>query len=221
MIQTRYRTDYDGEFVILESRWKNGKKEQIREWVPNPIENHHISGRAAVIGSNIDSELFDYTLLQKHRGGLLGKKRLQTYSSGNIWHDMKFDFVVTTDKSELESLKEQRYHEENIVYTNARNCINYPESFYLTPYSPHLNQLALAVYLAAFDGHAEIFLIGYNNETPANSSEWTGDVNAVFSAYRLVEFILVGVESNMPTMWRNNRNVQCMKYKEFISYCDV
>jgi hypothetical protein len=221
MIQARYRKDYDGEFVILESRFKNGKKEQTREWIPNPIENHHISERAAVIGSDIDLELFDYKQLQKHRGGLLGKKRLQTYASGDLWQNMKYDFVVTTNKLQLESIKEKKYNEENIVYTSARNCISHPESFYLTPYSPHLNQLALSVYLAAFDGHSEIFLLGYNNETPADSAEWQADINAVFSAYRLAEFILVGVESNMPTTWRNNRNVRCMEYREFVSYCDV
>jgi len=221
MIQTRYRKDYDGEFVILKSCFKNGKKEQTREWIPNPIENHHISGRAAVIGSNNDLELFDYKILQKHRGGLLGKKRLQTYTAGDLWNNMKFDFVVTNDKMQLGNIQEQKYNEENIVYTNAKNCIAYPENFYLTPYNPNVNQLALSVYLAAFDGHAEIFLLGYNNETPANSSEWQEEVNAVFSAYRLAEFILVGIESNMPAMWRSNRNVRCMKYREFISYCDV
>ena len=77
-MEARYRTDYAGEFVILESKWAGGKKEETREWIPNPIENHHLSGRAAVIGSNIDKWQFDYTRLQRHRGGLLGSKKLQT-----------------------------------------------------------------------------------------------------------------------------------------------
>ena len=47
----RYRTDYDGEFVIVSNTIKNGKKHQEREWIENPIENQHISGRAAVIGN--------------------------------------------------------------------------------------------------------------------------------------------------------------------------
>jgi hypothetical protein len=221
MIQARYRREYDGEFVILESRFKNGKKEQIREWIPNSIENHHISGRAAVIGSQSDLEIFDYRKLQKHKGGLLGKKRLQTYSSGDLWNNMKFDFVVTNDNLNLNLIREQKYNEENIVYTSARNCISYPANFYLTPYSPNLNQLALSVYLAAFDGHAEIFLLGYNKETPAGTANWQEDVNSVFSAYKEVEFNLVGNESNMSEKWRNNRNVKCMPYREFISYCDV
>lgn len=221
MIVECYRRDYDGEFVILRTHFKNGKKEQIREWVPNPIENHHISGRAAVIGSTNDIERFDYRRLTKHRGGLLGKKRLQTYGSSNLWLDMKFDFVVTNNQEQLIFIKEKNYSTENIVYTNARNCITFPELFYLIPYSPHLTELALAIYLAAFDGHNEIFLLGYNNETPADTLSWIADINAVFSTYRLTNFILVGTESNMPTSWRNNRNVSCMEYRDFVSYCDV
>ena len=53
-MQARYRADYPGEFVVIESRWISGKKEEKREWIPNPIENQHISGRAACIGSTFD-----------------------------------------------------------------------------------------------------------------------------------------------------------------------
>ena len=45
----RYRTEYDGEFVITVNTIKNGEKHQEREWIDNPIENQHISGRAAVL----------------------------------------------------------------------------------------------------------------------------------------------------------------------------
>jgi hypothetical protein len=79
MIREQYRSDYEGEFVITESRWSGGKKTQNREWVPNPIKNQHISGRAACIASDVDKERFDYTRLQRHKGGLLGSKKLQTY----------------------------------------------------------------------------------------------------------------------------------------------
>jgi len=39
MIQARYRSDYPGEFVLLESRFVNGEKHEQREWIANPIEN--------------------------------------------------------------------------------------------------------------------------------------------------------------------------------------
>ena len=42
-MDARYRSDYPGEFVILETKWSGGKKSEQREWIPNPIENHHLS----------------------------------------------------------------------------------------------------------------------------------------------------------------------------------
>ena len=78
-MEARFRVDYAGEFVITGSTWGSGKKTETREWIANPIENQHISGRAACIGSAFDQGTFDYTRLQRHRGGLLGSKKLQTY----------------------------------------------------------------------------------------------------------------------------------------------
>jgi hypothetical protein len=51
MITQRFRKDYTGEFIVINTAWAGGRKRTQREWVPNPIENHHISGRAACIGS--------------------------------------------------------------------------------------------------------------------------------------------------------------------------
>ena len=73
-MDARYRIDYPGEFVITHTRWAGGKKDETREWIANPIENHHISGRAACIGHTSEKQYFDYTRLQNHRGGLLGSK---------------------------------------------------------------------------------------------------------------------------------------------------
>lgn len=221
MIEQRFRSDYPGEFVVLETRWANGKKEQKREWIDNPIDNQHISGRAAVIGSNIDKTIFDYTRLQKHRGGLLGKKRLQTYATNNIWKEMQLDFAVETEDANLTSILETTYATENIVYTSSTNCIRHPGEFYLIPFNPRLDMLALPIYLAAFDGHQEIFLLGYNNEIISGTRNWKTDIDLIFKAYPSAKFYLVGVESNMPDIWRKNRNVACMLHRDFITYCDV
>ena len=220
-MEARYRKDYDGEFVIANSHWTQAKNEQKREWIPNAIENHHISGRAAIIGSRTDKEIFDYTRLQKHRGGLLGKNRLQIYGSGDLWKDLKFDFHVTNDPNQLGQIQKAGYSDENIVFTSARYCLLNPGKFYLIPYFQTLDQLVQAVYLAAFDGHEEIFLLGYNNDTPAGQSTWFEQLNAVFTAYSETSFILIGAESNMPDVWRNNSNVSCMDYRSWVSYCDI
>jgi hypothetical protein len=221
MISSRFRSDYSGEFIILESKWSAGRKQQTREWVPNPIENHHISGRAVCIGSDLDSWRFDYTRLQRHRGGLLGSKKVQTYGTAEIAQKMRLDFAVVPESEKLQSLIDLDYSANNIVYTTARNCILHPGQFYLIPYSPRLVDLALLPYLAAFDGHQEIFLLGYTNEISASSTAWESNIQSVFVAYPGVKFYLIGGKNNIKTNWLEHANVNYMDYRDFISYCDV
>lgn len=221
MIQARYRRDYDGEFVITETRLADAASQQTREWIPNVIHNHHTSGRAAVIGSRTLNHRFQYQRLQRHRGGLLGKKRLQTYGTGNLWSDMKFDFFVTPDRNEIAAMADQGYDRHCTVYTTARMCIGHPGRFYLIPYLPQIDELALPIYLAAFDGHSEVFLIGYCLETPAGSRSWISDIENVIAAYTGTAFVLVGVEGNMPKNWRSHSNVRCMTVRDFVTYCDI
>jgi hypothetical protein len=220
-MQARYRTDYAGEFVILETRWNAGKKEEAREWIPNPIENHHLSGRAACIGSDIDQWRFDYTRLQRHRGGLLGSKKLQTYGTGPIAQQMRLDFAVETNSNGLAKILETGYQRDNIVYTTGRNCISSPGEFYLIPHKPRLIDMALTVYLAAFDGHQEIFLLGYTDETNGDALNWESQLTEIFTAYPGVKFYLVGESTRMPDQWVECFNVQAVDYPYFISYCDV
>jgi len=219
-MQSRYRSDYPGEFVILETKWSGGKKTETREWIPNPIENQHISGRAACIGTAIDRQWFDYTRLARHRGGLLSSKKLQTYGTGEIAVDMRLDFTVSTSADQLAAVKQAGLQADSVVYTTARNCINNPGEFYLIPQRPLIVDLATIIYLAAFDGHREIFLLGYNQETAGGRDSWIGDVANIFRTYP-VDFYLVGESTNMPGKWLDCANVRTFDYQDWISYCDV
>ena len=221
MIREQYRSDYEGEFVITESKWSAGKKTQNREWVENPVNNQHISGRAACIASDVDKERFDYTRLQRHKGGLLGSKKLQTYGTGSITKEMRLDFAVEINKPILQDILARAYSTDNIVYTTTRNCLVNPGEFYLIPYNTLMAMEALILWLAAFDGHKEIFMIGYNNETLGLTSEWMSHVNTVISVFPSVKFTLVGEETIMPVQWRKNANVNCVDHRTFVTYCDV
>jgi hypothetical protein len=221
MITARYRKDYEGEFIITQSVWSGGKKRQKREWVANPIENQHISGRAVCIGSNHDSAHFDHTRLQHHRGGLLGSKKLQTYGLGSITNQMRLDFAVETGDDTLKDLINTHYYQNNIVYTTPKNCLKYPGVFYLMPYNPVLVQHALLLYLAAFDGHSEIFLIGYNQHINAGNTAWAAHVEEVIKAYTATKFIVVGAKHHTVESWLEYSNVEQMEFRQFISYCDV
>jgi hypothetical protein len=219
-MQTTYRSDYPGEFVILETKWSGGKKTETREWIPNPIENQHISGRAACIGTNIDRYRFDYTRLSRHRGGLLSSKKLQTYGTGPIALEMSLDFTVETNSTQLAQVRAAGIQQDNVVYTTPRNCINNPGEFYLIPQRPLIVDLATIIYLAAFDGHQEIFLLGYNKEIEGGRNTWAADIADIFRSYP-VNFYLIGESTNMPAGWLDCSNVRTMNYQNWISYCDV
>jgi hypothetical protein len=220
-MDARYRTDYAGEFVIVETKWSGGKKSEQREWIPNTIENHHLSGRAACIGSTLDLERFDYTRLVRHRGGLLGSKKLQTYGTGEIAQQMRLDFTVETNSTNISKILETEYQIDNIVYTSPRHCITHPGEFYLIPMRPMIVDLATVIYLAAFDGHKEIFMLGYTDQTDGGNNKWLEQIANIFSAYTGTKFYLIGESSRMPDVWVNCPNTQTMTYLEFISYCDV
>jgi hypothetical protein len=223
-MEARFRADYPGEFVVVNTIWEHSRRTEQREWIANPIENQHISGRAACIGSR-DSHAaqlgFDYRILQRHRGGLLSSLKLQTYGTGIIAEDMRLDFAVDIDSAQLQKLIESKYYEDNVVYTTARNCIQNPGDFYLIPQAPRLLMPALPVYLAAFDGHKEIFLLGYSKQMQFDNERWFDNVNEVFQAYAGVKFYLVGEPTIMPDTWLECANVKTMTYREFVSYCDV
>lgn len=226
MLTARYRRDYDGEFVVTETRWTGGKKIQNREWVPNPIVNQHISGRAACIVSdydkyNTDQNAFDYRWLQRHRGGLLGSKKLQTYGVGPITQEMRLDFAVDTRAEVLSEILERKYQESNVVYTTTRMCLLNPGEFYLIPFNPMLSLEALPLYLACFDGHSEVFVLGANQDYAGSNSAWIEQVGQVMSAYREVKFYMIGIRKTMPTVWFEHANVDAMTYREWISFCDI
>jgi len=220
-MEARYRKDYPGEFVISETKWTGGKKQETRVWIENPVVNQHLSGRAAVIGSSESKDRFDYTVLQDHRGGLLGSLVLQTYGVSAIANEMRLDFTVDTDLNNLIPLIENNYTKNNIVYTNSKNCVKRPGEFYLIPYNPLLCTTVLPIYLAAFDGHKEIFMIGYDKETKAGQSNWIYQVTKIIKAYSGTKFIMIGNELNMPGEWLSCPNTKCLTFRDFVTYCDV
>jgi hypothetical protein len=81
--------------------------------------------------------------------------------------------------------------------------------------------MVTTIYLAAFDGHQEIFLLGYTNETAGDALNWESQLSEIFLAYAGIKFYLVGESTRMPNEWVDCHNVYTMTYPEFISYCDV
>ena len=226
----RYRKEYDGEFVIVENKISGGKKHQEREWIENPIKNQHISGRAAVIGhgqsrynTKFNGKLNLQTKIEQHAGWHLGRKRLQTYGSEGCWREMQCDFYVEFEKEKLAEIKEATYQERVSVYTHARNCIDDPGEYYLVPYGQRGASIEIAAWLACFDGHKEVFLLGVDAtdlDQSINEKRIKG-LDAIIKMYKNVQFIHVTDNASPPDVWQDNPNFVTWKYAQFISYCDI
>jgi hypothetical protein len=139
---------------------------------------------------------------------------------GEIALHMQLDFTLSTDQHQLKQIHDLNHHVDSVVYTTAKICISYPGDFYLIPQRPQIEDLAAIVYMAAFDGHREIFLLGYNKDTPAGRSTWIEDIAKIFRAYP-VNFYLVGEPTYMPESWLDCANVRAINYLDWISYCDI
>ena len=220
MISQRYRRDYIGEFVVSHTTFRDGVKVQDREWIPNAIENHHVSGRAAVIVGDTDRSRFDYARLQHHRGGLRGSKKLQTYGTDVTWQHLRLDFYVTTDSMTLAMIDNSDYGKDTVVYTDRQRVLEFPQKFFLTPYCPQMADTALALYLAAFDGHREIFVLGAVEHQDRNL-DWQQHVHEVMRCYHTCQFYFVGAEAAMPMSWRSESNFDCMTVRRFVTHCDI
>ena len=48
--------EYEGEFIIHETRIVNGQREEDREWVPRSVSNNDHRGYAVVIGNGHSRE---------------------------------------------------------------------------------------------------------------------------------------------------------------------
>jgi hypothetical protein len=223
MIEEHYRSDYDGEFVITDTIFKDGKKEQEREWIENPISNKHVSDRATCIADGTSIEGFLLNRLEGHKGGLLGSLSMQVYGVQDVFKKLRCDFLVALGQNILDDIKVSDYDEENIVYTSTRGCLDNQGAFYLIPQGTRTTPHATAVWIACFDEHKEIFLFGYDryNDSANEQTKMINSVEEVMKTYTTVKFHHVRKDGDMPESWKYLPNIDSMTIQEYVSYADV
>jgi len=224
-MEERYRSDYEGEFIITKSTIRGGKKIQDKEWIKNPIQNQHISGRAVCIADGESRAKFPIHRLEGHKGGLLGKLRVQTYGTGRVADEIICNFYVSRDKEILERCIEKEYTVHTVCYTSTTNCLAYPGEFYLTPYKTLGSDQLIAAWIACFDGHKEVFLLGYDY---LDDQATIAEICDLMNTYKGVKFTRVSAgpkrdqfDNQTPEDWKWCTNFSEMSYTQWISYCDV
>jgi hypothetical protein len=172
-LQRLYRSDYQGEDIITQMNLVDGSWESETEFVPNTISSSIMTSRAVAIGNGESRNDFNLGFISGHQGGYT-PTRLQSYGCNGLYRDFTPDFLITVGEAISHEIIESNYWQDNIVYANADLVTKHPGKFYLIPQNPLLNAGALAVYMACFDGHKQVFLIGHD------LYDETGSINNVY-----------------------------------------
>jgi hypothetical protein len=158
-----YRSNYAGENVISTLTLHNGEWNPVTESVPNKVTNNFLTNQAIAIGNGKSRENFELRHIANHKAGVLGVNKLQSYGCNALYRDFKPDFLVATGDDIVKEIANSGYCKDNIVYTTADSVLKYPGKFYLVPQNLQYDAGSLAAYLACFDGHKKVFLLGYDH----------------------------------------------------------
>jgi len=242
-LSKRYRQDYTGEEIIQERKFEEGKWVQVTEHVPNNVINNQISNRAVVFGNGVSRNLFPVDHLLKHKSGLLGADTLQSYACNAFYRDYTPDFLVVADRRIAKEVVDSEFTNDNIVYSRVDISLEFPKKFYLIPHDPYADAGTTAIYLAAFDGHKKIYLLGfdgqddvrYNNNVYAGTNgydgltdvvsenKWNDNQLSVFNTYDDVDFVLVthyGTD-RIPESWKYCTNLRQISHRDFVLETDL
>jgi hypothetical protein len=238
-----YRSSYPGENVITQLTYENGEWNPTTEMVPNQVFNTYTTTQALVIGNGETRLEFDLTHIANHKGGLFGANRLQTYGCNALYRDFTPDFLIAVGNEIVKEIAESGYSNNGIVYANGQHVIDYPGKFYLVPQNIAFDAGSLAVYLACFDGHKKVFLMGFDgydaagninnvykntNGYPASTDDqnetfWNLSLSTVMDTYPDVEFVSI-----MPTekwyvhdMFDSKPNFRQINYRDFVLEADI
>lgn len=242
-IQKLYRSEYAGESVITQLTLVDGEWHPITEYVPNGVFSTHTSTQAVAIGNGESRANFDLSLITNHSGGLLAENRLQSYGCNALYRDYAPNFLIATGDQVSQEIANSDYTKNNIVYSGAKTVLAYPGQFYLIPQNLDCDAGAIAAYMACFDGHSKVFLLGYDSYDvesitnnvykdttgyPLGNQIHSGEYFArslcqVVSTYSDVEFIRVMPTStwSQPAQLMPCPNFRQINYREFVIEADI
>jgi hypothetical protein len=238
-----YRANYGGERITTEAAFQGSEWLYKTEWVPTKVANNHLSKIATIVGNGSSRQTFPIKLLMTHLAGRLGAKSMQTYACNAAYRDIDPTFLIAVGNDICDEIANSGYCDRNIVYANSDKILKYPNQFYLIPQDFVSNAGSVATYLACFDGHEKVYLLGfdngageyYNNNMYAGTNGyadinqnysddyWIMSMNQIMSLYSEVEFVRVcpTPEYECPPTWLKLPNFRQISFNQYIIEADL
>jgi hypothetical protein len=242
-----YRKDYRGEDVVVNRVYTDSQWNPTTEFVEKNFNVNPVNDFALVIGNGTSRLDFNIDQFLEHRVGNFnnwvppssGYKKFYTYGCNALFRDYKTDFLVLTGEAIIEEVATMGTRENVVSYVNNSHLFTYPRKFSLIPQNPNYNSGTLAAYMAAFDGHKKVFLLGFDgNDTPGhnynvyagtsnyptvnttiNEDFWVKSLSAVMAAYNDTEFVRVcpTPRFRIPDVWKYSLNFRQIDFRQFAS----
>lgn len=234
----RYRKDYRGEDIVTQRTYQNNLWTAITEYVPNNVTNNQISNCAVVIGNGLSRLQFDVGHMLNVKSGLLGADTLQSYACNLFYKDYSPDFLICSEQVIAENLVASGYSAKHIVYSHADTLLLFPKQFYLIPYDPYTDAGTTAMYIACFDGHKKIYMLGFDGQSDENlnqnvyagypgyastntkvsDAKWIIDRAHLFDVYDDVDFVWVTAQGRLPIpdVWKSKTNLRQINFRSFV-----
>lgn len=222
-----YRSSYAGEQVVTSLTLENNEWIPETEYVPNSVFNTHTTTQAIVFGNGESRNDFNLDHIKNHKGGLFGVDRLQSYGCNNFYKEFTPDFLVAVGDATVEELANSTYPDDNIVYVNGEHVVKYPSKFYLIPQNVSYDAGAIAAYMACFDGHKKVYLLGYDGYTVDDenntSAFWLNTLLTVIGTYSDVDFVRVMPtrEYSCASELLSQPNFRQIDYRDFVLEADI
>lgn len=242
-LNKKYRRGYVSEDIIVERKLEGGMWKTTTESVPNRITNRQISNTAIIIGNGINRLEFDLSQLKKP-SGLLGSRTVQTYGCNALYRDFVPDFLVAVGNNGIvDEIADRGYTNDHIVYSSAIHLLEFPGKFYLIPYDVYADAGTTAAYIAAFDEHKKIYLLGFDGQEPGDwnnnvyagtrcydaknvgvdHSEWILNRKQLFDVYDDVDWVWVTPKGTniIPDALKSCLNLRQINFRQFVLECDL
>lgn len=252
-LQKIYREDLLSENINTVGLYINDEWTYHKENLNVP-KLEKIANYAVVIGNGQSSRQFDLSLFLPTRQTSAWGERSQweikkqtksfyTYGCNATYRDHRPDFLIATGDGFIKEIAESDYCANNVVYTNLKYLEQYLNKFNFIPQNPEFNSGAIAAYLAAFDGHKKIYLLGFdgidnlidnyifyadtNNypsrSTPMSEEFWVRSLDTVMKTYSDTEFVRVTPTKlfRQPEAWKYNLNYRQIDFRQFVLEADV
>lgn len=239
-MEKSYRKNYKGENCVYKRTQHNGVITEKREWIPTTIHDFSHSGNAVVIGNGLSRKEMPLYIIETHRGGHQGKRKLVSYGCNGLCRDMTPNFLVVTNDGIADEVHSSGYTKDNIVLAHPEVLLRYPKEFHLIPYDRYWNAGATATWLACFDGQKKIYLLGFDNQPVVSKNlnvyagtngyedhdalvqdtQWINAMYEIFTTYDDVEFVWVNPTA-MPESWKYVSNLRQVTMRQFAIEADL